>query len=401
MPGAGKTMVAAIAINHICTTAPLDDVGLAYAFCNYKAQADQSALSLLSALLRQLVESRTYIADPVIELYNRHTKQKTRPVLDEVTQALKTACSSYRRVYIIVDALDECADDWTDGNSVRGRLIYELRGLQAGDGIRLLCTSRSIPEITQAFDSDLTVEVRASKDGVERFVATRISPKYDAQLKTEIVSKIAVAADGMFLLARLYTELLWGKETKKDVLRILAKLPQGLAALDDAYDKALKQIDEQVEAYRLLARRVISWITSARRPLTVRELCYAVSIDGEDKSLDVDDVYRVETVTSVCAGLVTVDKDRGIINLVHYTTQKYFERMLSAWDPGAQEEIAVTCLTYLSFDVFRNRSPHDDSKFDQRLAEDVFFDYAAHLLERACTTGREDCPTSSLGLPMQ
>ncbi len=185
-----------------------------------------------------------------------------------------------------------------------------------------------------------------------------------------------------FLLARLYTELLRGKERKKDVLPLLSQLPQGLAALnnayDNVYDKVVKQIDEQVEAYRLLARRTLSWITCAQRPLTVGELCHAVSIDRGDKILDIDDIYKVETVISVCAGLVTVDEDSSIIRLVHYTTQKYLETVLLEWEPFPQEEIAATCLTYLSFDVFRSGSCADDETFEQRLAENVFFDYAAH-----------------------
>jgi hypothetical protein len=71
----------------------------------------------------------------------------------------------------------------------------------------------------------------------------------------------------------------------------------------------------------LLARRVISWITCAQRPLAVDELCLAASIDKGDKILDVGDIYKVEALISVCAGLVTVDEDSSIIRLVHYTTQ--------------------------------------------------------------------------------
>ena len=56
IPGAGKTMMAAIAVNHLCRTAGCDDIGVAYLFYNYKAQADQSASGLLAALLKQLVQ---------------------------------------------------------------------------------------------------------------------------------------------------------------------------------------------------------------------------------------------------------------------------------------------------------------------------------------------------------
>jgi hypothetical protein len=172
--------------------------------------------------------------------------------------------------------------------------------------------------------------------------------------------------------------LLRGRERKKDVLPILNQLPKGLAGLDDAYDKAIKQIDEQVEIYRMLSRRVISFITLARRSLTVDELCHAVSTDEGDTSLDTNDVYKVETLISICAGVVIVDEDRGIVRLIHYTTQNHFQQILTKWHPKALEEMAITCLTYLSFDVFQNGSCPDDATFEKRLADHAFLDYAAH-----------------------
>jgi hypothetical protein len=47
-------------------------------------------------------------------------------------------------------------------------------------------------------------------------------------------------------------------------------------------------------------------------------------------------------------------------------------------DPSAQEEIAVICLTYLSFDTFRSGSCADDEAFGQRVTENIFLDYSAH-----------------------
>jgi ankyrin repeat protein len=181
-----------------------------------------------------------------------------------------------------------------------------------------------------------------------------------------------------FLLARLYIELLRDKRRKRDVLFTLNQLPKGVEALKDAYDKAIEQINKQLPGDCLLARRALSWITYAQRPLTTKELCHAVSIEQGDKSIDSDDIYDVESVISVCAGLVTVDEESNIIRLVHYTTQEYFEHTLWEWYPGAQEERAVACLTYLSFDTFRSGSCTGDEAFEQRLAENAFLDYSAH-----------------------
>jgi Cdc6-like AAA superfamily ATPase len=195
IPGAGKTMMAAIAIDHLCKTAQSDEIGIAYLFCNYKAQADQSAPSLLAALLKQLVQSRPDIAAPVTHMYDDHSKRNNRPSLDEILRSLQSVCSDYTTVYIIVDALDECTDK--DGN--RGRLIDKLRELQATTDVRLLFTSRSIPDITQKFEPNPMLEVRAREEDVRRFVACQMSrlPKYEEQLKSAIQDRIVEAVDGM------------------------------------------------------------------------------------------------------------------------------------------------------------------------------------------------------------
>jgi hypothetical protein len=197
IPGAGKTMMAAIAIDYISRQAQADD-GLAYVFCDYKSQLDQSLLCLLSALLQQLVQSRPDIAASVMHIYNKHVNRKSRPSLDELCTALLTVCSNYARVHIVIDALDECSDQ----DSTRSRLIEILRDLQAKTNIRLLFTSRFIPEIKKIFRSDPTLEVRASKEDVKRYVAGQIPRlpnciRRDDELTRAIESKISEAIDGM------------------------------------------------------------------------------------------------------------------------------------------------------------------------------------------------------------
>jgi len=200
IPGAGKTMMAAIAIDHLCRTTTLcDTIGVVHLFCNYKAQADQSASSLLAALLKQLVQSRPDVAAPVTRMYDHHSKRRSKPSLDEIFGALQSVCSNYTTVYIVVDALDECADR----DVARSRLIAKLRELQTSTDVRLLFTSRFITEITQEFQSNPILKVRASKEDVRRFVAGQMPRllKYDEQLKRAIQDKIVEAVDGMYVLS--------------------------------------------------------------------------------------------------------------------------------------------------------------------------------------------------------
>lgn len=197
MPGAGKTMVAALAIDHISSTMPFADIGLAYVFCNYKAQADQSALNLLSDILKQLAGGNADISSQIANMCELHTERNTRPRLEDITRALNTAVASYQSTYIVVDALDECTDDLANENNVRQCFIGELRALQTNHDLRLLCTSRSIPDIVQSFASDPVLEIRASREDVEQFVAAHVSSRYNVALKSQLVDTIATAADGM------------------------------------------------------------------------------------------------------------------------------------------------------------------------------------------------------------
>jgi Cdc6-like AAA superfamily ATPase len=198
IPGAGKTMMSAIAIDHLCKTTSGDDIGVAYLFCNYKAQTDQSASSLFAALLKQLGQSRSDIAAPVTQMYDDHSKRKSKPSLDEILRALQSVCSMYAAVYIVVDALDECSD--RDGG--RGELIDKLHELQGRKDVRLLFTSRFIPKITRKFQSNSTLEVRANEEDVRHFVVGQMPRlpsciRRDEELKYAVQNKIAEAAGGM------------------------------------------------------------------------------------------------------------------------------------------------------------------------------------------------------------
>jgi hypothetical protein len=203
IPGAGKTMMSAIAIDHLCKTACSDSTGVAYLFCTYKTQgdqSDQSSLSLLAALLKQLVHGRLDMAAPVARIHEKHTQKNTRPSIDEIFGVLQTVCLKYAAVYIVVDALDEL----TDKEGARSQLLGKLDELQDKTDIHLMCTSRFYPEIMHKFGSSPELEIRASNDDIRSFVEGRMPllPKCiqrDDELKHAVEGKIIRAVDGMYV----------------------------------------------------------------------------------------------------------------------------------------------------------------------------------------------------------
>lgn len=84
-------------------------------------------------------------------------------------------------------------------------------------------------------------------------------------------------------------------------------------------------------------------------------------------------------MVSACAGLVVVDEQSGIIRLVNYTIQEYFERVRpqNLWSIDVEADIAISCITYLSFDVFELGFCYSDQGFEERLRYYPFYSYAA------------------------
>lgn len=148
-------------------------------------------------------------------------------------------------------------------------------------------------------------------------------------------------------------------------------------ALSKAYEHAMERIDGQMRGFRELAKRVLPWITRANRPLTTSELQHALAVKIGDAQLDEDNIREIEDIVSVCAGLVTVDEESGIIRLVHYTTQEYLDHTYGRWFSITEEDITITCLTYLSFNNFATGHCQTDEEFEGRLRENPLYNYAA------------------------
>ncbi|TGJ80228.1 hypothetical protein E0Z10_g8546 [Xylaria hypoxylon] len=378
IPGAGKTILTSIVVDDLGNRSRSEiTTAVAYIYCNYKRQSEQTLESLLSSLLKQLAR-RQPLPSSLKELYERHKTEQTRPSVNEIFRVLESVALQNSRVFIIVDALDECQA--LDG--CRTKFLSAIFNLQKTTRVNIFATSRYIPEIRDQFQGSLSIEIRATKDDISRYLQGHISELSKVvtnrpDLQNEIITSITEAIDGMFLLAQLYFASLIGKDTPKAIRKALQKLTTGPNAYDTAYKYAMERIGGQVQDQAKRAKQVLSWITCAERPLTKLELQHALAVEPHELELDKDNLPQIEEVVSVCAGLVTVDEESSIVRLVHYTTQDYFVRTQSEWFPDAQLSITTVCTTYLSYQNFANGYCQTDKKFEERLRLHPFYHYAA------------------------
>jgi hypothetical protein len=166
--------------------------------------------------------------------------------------------------------------------------------------------------------------------------------------------------------------------TKGEVKETLQSIAKGEKRLDKAYEQTMKRIKSQEENRSRLAQRVLACISHAKRPLTTAELLDALAVRPSTLTLDRDFLYDVETVLSVCAGLVRLYEKSQVIDLIHKTTRDYFEMTKETWFPNAETDFTATCVTYLSFDEFNSGPCQTYEEFNERLRLYPLYGYAAH-----------------------
>ncbi|TKA81417.1 hypothetical protein B0A49_00656 [Cryomyces minteri] len=371
MPGAGKTIMASIVIDHLLSTFPDTDVAVAYFYCAYKEQHEGK--DLVAALLRQLVQQLPALPEAVNDLYMRHHQRRTLPTRHELSEVLRSVASGFSQVFLVVDALDEC---WEENNT-RAEFLHSIKEVKLF--ANTLVTSRPIPAIERVFEQEPKQEIRASDGDVRAYVEAKIETELNhvsakPSLQTEIVDKVAAKAKGMFLLAKLHVDSLANKPSIRDLREALDVLPEGI---DDTYNTAMERVLSQSPDNVRLAKRVLSWFVYALRPLAVQELQHALAVRIGDVNLNEEALPFVGHLLSVCAGLVTIDTESNIIRLVHYTTQEYFERTRREHLPDGPISVASACLTYLSFDAFAEGHCKGDHELLSRLAQYPLLSYSA------------------------
>lgn len=201
IPGAGKTILATIVIHNLITLFQNDPtINIAYIYCDFRRKHEQRVEDLLSSLLKQLVQEQPSLPHIVKGLYGRHRNKRTRPSLEEISMTLQSVTIMYSRVFIIVDALDEC--EVYDG--CRARFLSEIFNFQAKCAANLFVTSRFIPEILDRFKNDVSLEIRARDEDVQRYLAGHMTrlPSFVSSspgLEDEIKATISKAVDGMWV----------------------------------------------------------------------------------------------------------------------------------------------------------------------------------------------------------
>ncbi|TFK17521.1 ankyrin [Coprinopsis marcescibilis] len=376
MPGAGKTILACIVIEHLqklVEESESKDICLLFAFCRYTERL--MVIDILLALLRQLLERHPQVLPFVKPMYERHKRENTRPSEAEVVDLLRRIATSglFKKTFYILDGLDEAASD------IQVDLLEILSSLP----VHFFITSRPLDTLKElvpdahfltiiASDPDIALLIDQK---IHRMPALRRLLLKNATLKAEVVSMISSKSSGMFLLASLHLDMLKECASEHDVRKALDGLPQGL---DGMYDATMARIKGLPEPQAELAKRVLIWVTYAQRPLMAEELVLAVSVCPETfRFNDKLEPAGIDSILSLCCGLVQVDSTTdwqdelvNLVRFVHYSVAEYMVKRFQLYYPDDPHAlIASTCIAFLRHygfhDVSSQGTYYDEELWDR------------------------------------
>ena len=131
--------------------------------CHFCDSSKRSPLSVLQSLLWQVVKVGN---SEQVSCLERRCRSPHSPSLNELTQILSETARLNNGIYLVVDALDEFRDR---------RLLVPVLQRLSSTGLKILVTSRDIPDIRDAFHSELSLMIRTSHSDLEVYMKHRLT----------------------------------------------------------------------------------------------------------------------------------------------------------------------------------------------------------------------------------
>ncbi|KAJ5100119.1 Vegetative incompatibility protein HET-E-1 [Penicillium argentinense] len=325
-PGKGKTMLLCGIIDELRPTSRLVDpqakTFLSFFFCQATVPKLSNAHAVLCGLIYMLVDTQPSLLSYV----HKRFKDTGEPRFGD-TEAWTTLCTMFvdilrdpivDKIYIVVDALDEC---------VQGQdklLQFILKETKELPHVKWIISSRNhVEQRTRLDDSQsiLSLELQENAESVSVAIAAYISDRIaeleslqDDDTLLEYVRQILQEkAEGTFLWVALVVQELQDVDSW-DVRQVVDDVPKGL---DDLYARMIDQIGQIEPRSREYCQLVLSATALAYRPLQLLELGVVSGLPDKIAG----SAKNIETIVKRSGSFLTV---RGeTIYFVHQSARDY------------------------------------------------------------------------------
>ena len=204
--------ISSVVIDSLCNQARGQNATVACFYFDFAAQNEQSLVSMLGSLLKQLIFGLEEIPEEISKAYNdrKNAIGGQGPQISDILNMLQ-ATTSGKRVFICIDALDECAAEH------QVKLLDSLAQLlQQSPGTRIFVTGRPhiLPEIGRRLVGSVTsVCISPKRDDIVTYLRSRLAADttpdaMDSTLQADILNKIPSDISEMYVVAMILRKLL-------------------------------------------------------------------------------------------------------------------------------------------------------------------------------------------------
>ncbi|KAF8503966.1 hypothetical protein JB92DRAFT_795411 [Gautieria morchelliformis] len=379
IPGAGKTILCSTIIEklslHCCS-----DPSLAIAFFYFDFNnKDTLPNAMLRSLIEQLSVQCASIPHALESLFSKNEQGGAHrgPSEEDLMATLKRIISSFRDVYIVFDALDECPE--------RSRFLTMIRDIHGWEFglLHLLATSRKERDIEEMLGGLISHEMPMDESLVDNDIRAHVTRTLEEKFrmcsageKEMVMTTLIDGAHGMFRWVICQLDALQKCKTPAALKKALTCLPK---TLNETYDRILAAIDEDDKQGAL---SLLQWLAFSFDTLSMDQAVDVIATDPDAIDEPLFDLSRrlrdPRDILTICSSLVTItsQEDRsnkgnidhhgdrvlstgaGKIRLAHFSVREYLIsehlRLSMATLPYyyfneqiAHVFIAKTCLAYL------------------------------------------------------
>ncbi|KAL8841013.1 MAG: hypothetical protein Q9176_003585 [Flavoplaca citrina] len=199
IPGAGKSTLASVIVDFLGKVqTKATSTGVAVIYCEFKERQMQTPENVLAGACVQLAQqSSGPLPKALVDIYESHSKLRTRPNCAEVLKILDEVVHDFNTVYLVIDALDESSEQ------NRNILLKQTKALSGK--IRLLVTTRHVDDIVNRFRNCPRIDIRATDADLTKYISSRVSTENRLKrilrdhppLGNQLCKRITAKADGM------------------------------------------------------------------------------------------------------------------------------------------------------------------------------------------------------------
>ena len=202
-------------IDSLCDQGKEENSAVAAFYCDFLSQKDQTVNNIVGAILKQLV-GRAGIAKDVRDAFQKAKNEigGRGPRLSDLMGMLRTAIGSLHRVFICIDALDECLPNRL------AELFESLRDIvRESPTARIFLTGRPYvgDDVRRYFTKAIVIPIIPNSNDIQNYVQRRLDRDAEPEamsndLRADIVkaiqeniSDMCVGLFRIFALSIIYT----------------------------------------------------------------------------------------------------------------------------------------------------------------------------------------------------